>query len=81
MVIRAQIPYIRQEIPIMIVFRALGFVPDKDILVFAVCRVLCCAVVCCAVLMGCVKEGMRWDELLFCYFSPHTTLSHLTSAL
>ena len=26
------LPYIRQEIPIMIVFRALGFVADRDIL-------------------------------------------------
>ncbi|CAN1221820.1 DNA-directed RNA polymerase II subunit 2, partial [Linum grandiflorum] len=30
--IRATLPYIRTEIPIMIVFRALGFVADKDIL-------------------------------------------------
>ncbi|PIA55356.1 hypothetical protein AQUCO_00800242v1 [Aquilegia coerulea] len=30
--IRATLPYIRTEIPIIIVFRALGFVPDKDIL-------------------------------------------------
>lgn len=30
--ITAIIPYIRQEIPIMIVFRALGFVADRDIL-------------------------------------------------
>ena len=28
----ATIPYIKQEIPIMIVFRALGFVSDRDIL-------------------------------------------------
>jgi DNA-directed RNA polymerase II subunit RPB2 len=28
----AVIPYIKQEIPIMIVFRALGFVADRDIL-------------------------------------------------
>ena len=28
----ASLPYIRQEIPIMIVFRALGFVADRDIL-------------------------------------------------
>ena len=28
----ATLPYIRQEIPIMIVFRALGFVSDRDIL-------------------------------------------------
>lgn len=28
----AIIPYIKQEIPIMIVFRALGFVADRDIL-------------------------------------------------
>lgn len=28
----AILPYIRQEIPIMIVFRALGFVADRDIL-------------------------------------------------
>jgi DNA-directed RNA polymerase II subunit RPB2 len=33
-VIRVQIPYIRQEIPIVIVFRALGFVSDKHILSF-----------------------------------------------
>lgn len=26
------LPYIKQEIPIMIVFRALGFVSDRDIL-------------------------------------------------
>lgn len=26
------LPYIRQEVPIMIVFRALGFVSDRDIL-------------------------------------------------
>ena len=26
------LPYVRQEIPIMIVFRALGFVADRDIL-------------------------------------------------
>jgi len=30
--ITAIIPYIRQEIPIIIVFRALGFVSDRDIL-------------------------------------------------
>ena len=30
--IRATLPYIRNEIPIIIVFRALGFVADKDIL-------------------------------------------------
>ncbi|MCI00802.1 DNA-directed RNA polymerase II subunit RPB2-like, partial [Trifolium medium] len=30
--IRATLPYIRTEIPIIIVFRALGFVSDKDIL-------------------------------------------------
>lgn len=30
--IRATLPYIRSEIPIIIVFRALGFVADKDIL-------------------------------------------------
>lgn len=28
----ATLPYIKQEIPIMIVFRALGFVSDRDIL-------------------------------------------------
>ena len=31
-VMRATIPYIRQEIPIMIIFRALGYVSDRDIL-------------------------------------------------
>ena len=31
-VIRARIPYIKKDIPIMIVFRALGFVADRDIL-------------------------------------------------
>lgn len=30
--IRATLPYIRTEIPIIIVFRALGFVADKDVL-------------------------------------------------
>lgn len=30
--IRATLPYIRSEIPVIIVFRALGFVSDKDIL-------------------------------------------------
>lgn len=30
--IRATIPYIRQDVPIIIIFRALGFVTDKDIL-------------------------------------------------
>ena len=30
--IRATQPYIRTEIPIIVVFRALGFVADKDIL-------------------------------------------------
>lgn len=30
--IRATLPYIRTEIPIIIIFRALGFVPDKHIL-------------------------------------------------
>ena len=30
--IRATLPYIRTEIPIIVVFRALGFVADKDIL-------------------------------------------------
>ena len=29
---KATLPYIRSEIPIIIVFRALGFVADKDIL-------------------------------------------------
>ena len=28
----AVLPYIRQEVPIMVVFRALGFVADRDIL-------------------------------------------------
>lgn len=28
----AILPYIRQEIPVIIVFRALGFVSDRDIL-------------------------------------------------
>jgi len=28
----AILPYIKQEIPVMIVFRALGFVADRDIL-------------------------------------------------
>ncbi len=27
-----QIPYIKQDIPIIVLFRALGYVPDKDIL-------------------------------------------------
>ena len=31
-VIRATLPYIKAEIPIIVVFRALGFVADKDIL-------------------------------------------------
>mmetsp|Transcript_20952 Transcript_20952/g.45838 ORF Transcript_20952/g.45838 Transcript_20952/m.45838 type:complete len:1183 (-) Transcript_20952:1037-4585(-) len=31
-VIRAQIPYIKSDIPILILFRALGFVADRDIL-------------------------------------------------
>jgi len=31
-VIQANIPYIRQDIPIVIIFRALGFVADRDIL-------------------------------------------------
>jgi len=31
-VLRANIPYIKQEVPIMIVFRALGFLSDKEIL-------------------------------------------------
>jgi len=31
-VLRASIPYIKQDIPIMIVFKALGFVADKEIL-------------------------------------------------
>lgn len=31
-VLRATIPYIRQEIPVVIIFRALGFVSDRDIL-------------------------------------------------
>mmetsp|Transcript_30063 Transcript_30063/g.50528 ORF Transcript_30063/g.50528 Transcript_30063/m.50528 type:complete len:928 (-) Transcript_30063:324-3107(-) len=30
--IRATLPYIRQEVPIVVVFRALGFVADRDIL-------------------------------------------------
>ena len=30
--IRCTLPYIKAEIPIIIVFRALGFVADKDIL-------------------------------------------------
>lgn len=29
---RAIIPYIRQDIPIIVIFRALGFVADKEIL-------------------------------------------------
>lgn len=28
----ATLPYIKQEVPIIIVFRALGFVSDRDIL-------------------------------------------------
>jgi len=31
-VLRASIPYIRQEIPVVVVFRALGFVSDREIL-------------------------------------------------
>ena len=31
-VMRVTIPYIKQEIPVVIVFRALGFVSDRDIL-------------------------------------------------
>lgn len=31
-VIRAQIPYIKSDIPMLVLFRALGFVADKDIL-------------------------------------------------
>lgn len=30
--INANIPHIREEVPVVIVFRALGFVTDKDIL-------------------------------------------------
>ena len=30
--VRCTLPYIKKEIPIIIVFRALGFVADKDIL-------------------------------------------------
>lgn len=30
--IRAQLPYVRQEIPMVVVFRALGFVADRDVL-------------------------------------------------
>ena len=30
--IRVTLPYIRTEIPLLVVFRALGFVADKDIL-------------------------------------------------
>ena len=29
---RATIPYIRSDVPILVVFRALGFVADRDIL-------------------------------------------------
>lgn len=32
-VLRCAIPYIKKEIPIMIIFRALGFIRDRDILV------------------------------------------------
>jgi DNA-directed RNA polymerase II subunit RPB2 len=49
-VLRAQIPYIRAEIPIMIVFRALGFVSDRDILV----RHWACLPACCA------DGGIEW---------------------
>ena len=31
-VIRASLPYIRKDIPILVVFRAMGFVADRDIL-------------------------------------------------
>jgi DNA-directed RNA polymerase II subunit RPB2 len=31
-VIRTTLPYIRSDIPIVVVFRALGIIPDKDIL-------------------------------------------------
>lgn len=31
-VVRATVPYIRSDIPIFIIFRALGFVSDRDIL-------------------------------------------------
>jgi len=30
--IKATLPYVRQDIPVVIVFRALGIVPDRDIL-------------------------------------------------
>ena len=30
--IKAQLPYIRSDIPIVIVFRALGIVPDREVL-------------------------------------------------
>lgn len=30
--IRARIPYVNQDVPIAVVFRALGFVADRDIL-------------------------------------------------
>ena len=30
--LKASIPYIRSDIPILVVFRALGFVADRDIL-------------------------------------------------
>ena len=30
--LKVGVPYIREDVPVMIVFRALGFVPDKDIL-------------------------------------------------
>lgn len=48
--IRATIPYIKSEIPILVLFRALGFVADRDILEHIVYKLeleqvhmLCCA--------------------------------------
>lgn len=35
--ITAVLPYIKQEIPIIVVFRALGFIPDRDILEHITC--------------------------------------------
>jgi len=65
--VTAAVPFIRSDIPVMIVFRALGFCADRDILAHIcydfrdeVCRDRGNAV-------NCVSSGKVWTSKLVCF--------------